>query len=314
MEELSTRFPALTQFISLGQSIEGREIWALKISDQAEQEENEPNIYITGCHHAREWISVEIPLEFGQYLLNQYHEQSRIRQLVDTAQLYIIPILNPDGLEFSIHTYRLWRKNRRYLGDFIWGVDLNRNYSHAWAYDDIGSSPDPASEVYRGPAPFSEPEIQVLRDYLYQHPPSGMLNFHNYSQLILIPWGFTAELPADYDEMFSMARKMNDLIKAVHGRSYEFGSGATAIYPTNGDSDDWVYGTFGTPSFTIELPPVEFDEGHFFTSEEEIVRTVAEMLPAMLYFAEYTRDHFIPRSTAPGGGEQDHGKPIHPRR
>jgi len=300
LQELCTRYPELTSLVTLGQSVEGREIWALKISDQADREENEPNVYVTGCHHAREWISVEMPLEFARHLLDRYHEQARIRQLVDQAQLYIIPILNPDGLEFSIHTYRMWRKNRRYLGDLVWGVDLNRNYSYAWGYDDAGSSPDPASEAYRGPVPFSEPEILILRDYLYQHPPSGMLNFHNYSQLILIPWGFTAEPPADYPEMFAMAAEMSDRIRAVNGRHYEFGSGATAIYPTNGDSDDWVYGTFGVPSFTIELPPLEFENGHFFTSEDEIQKTSAEILPALMYFCEYVKDHFSPALQAPG--------------
>lgn len=296
LSTLADQYSDQADFFSIGQSLEGRAIWGLKISDNADSKENEPNIYFMGCHHAREWISVEIPLLFAEYLLKNYSTDTRVKNLVDSAQIYIIPIVNPDGLEFTIHNYRMWRKNRRYNGNLIWGVDLNRNYGYKWGYDNTGSSPEPGSQVYRGPSAFCEPETVAVRDFLLLNPPSGSISFHNYGQLILIPWGYTAAPPEDYDEMYDMAQHMRDLIYAVNNRNYEFGSGATAIYPTNGDTDDWVYGTFKVPAFCLELPPDSYDMGHFFTSEEEIQQTYNEMLPALLFFAEYSKDHFTPRT------------------
>jgi len=165
LQDLEERFPSQAQVITIGQSIEGRDLKIIKISDNVTSDErnSEANIFIVGCHHAREWISVEVPLLFARHLLEHYGDNPEIRAAINGAQIYIMPLLNPDGLEFSIHTYRLWRKNRRYLGNFYWGVDPNRNYGHMWGYDDEGSSPLPYSEVYRGEYPFSEPETEAIR-------------------------------------------------------------------------------------------------------------------------------------------------------
>jgi murein tripeptide amidase MpaA len=287
LEDLASQFPDKTALVNLGRSVEGREIRGIKISDNASTEENEPNIYFLGCHHAREWISVEIPLLFARHLLNKYSTNPTIRTLVNQSQIYIIPLVNPDGLEFSIYTYRMWRKNRKYHGNFTWGVDLNRNYGYQWGYDDEGSSPDPSGETYRGSSPFSEPETAAVRNFMLTNIPAGCISFHNYGYLILYPWGYTGT-PCPHDEEFSaLAKEMGDRIFEVNGRLYEYGSGALAIYPTNGDTDDWIYGKFGVPAFTIELPYDSMTEGGFITSEEEIYRTFAEMLPAMLYFSEH---------------------------
>lgn len=288
--DLESRFPNLTQVFSVGQSIEGRELYVIKISDNAAVDENEPNIFIVGCHHAREWISVEVPLLFAEYLLENYPRINQVKRVIEGGQVYIMPLLNPDGLEFSIRCYRMWRKNRRYNGDFTWGVDLNRNYGHKWGYDDEGSSPDPMYETYRGAGPFSEPETAAVRDFLLFNPPAGSLSFHNFSQMILYPWGYAEVLAPDDAEMRAIAKEMSELIFQVNGRTYTYGPGATTIYPTNGDSDDWIYAALGAFAFTIELPPLDIYYGGFITSQEEIDRTFAENLPAMLYFVNY----FIP--------------------
>ena len=288
--DLADRFPNLATVFSVGQSIEGREIYVIKISDNVELEEDEPNIFIVGCHHAREWISVEIPLLFTRHLLEHYSDTSEVQKIVDGAQLYIMPIQNPDGLEYSIHHYRYWRKNRRYNGNFSWGVDPNRNYGYMWGYSDMGSSPDPNSEVYRGPSPFSEPENVAVRDFLLAHPPAGTLSYHNFSQLILFPWGYIDELTPDDEEMRAIAQNMSELIYQVNGRTYRYGTGPEILYPSNGGTVDWVYGTFGTPAYTIELPNETFFLGGFFTTEEEIDLTFRENLPSMMYFATYFID------------------------
>ena len=272
LQDLAIRYADMATVFSVGQSLEGREIYVIKISDNVTEDENEPNIFISGCHHAREWISVEVPLLFVRYLLENYSTNLQVQQAVNGSQIYIMPIQNPDGLEYSIHYYRMWRKNRRYNGDLSWGVDPNRNYGYKWGYDNTGSSPIPDDEVYRGPYAFSEPETRAVRDFLIDHPPSGSLNFHNYSQLILYPWGYTDLPTADDDEMEQIACRMAELIFQVSGRVYQYGQGATAIYPTNGDTDDWIYGIFGTPSFTVELPPELFIQSSQFDFRFRISR------------------------------------------
>jgi carboxypeptidase T len=290
LQELAGRFPELAQVFTIGKSIEGRDLWMIKISDRVQADESEPIIFISGCHHAREWISVEIPLLFIRHLLENYAGDQQVRKVVDGAQIFVIPIQNPDGFEYSIHTYRMWRKNRRYNQNLDWGVDTNRNYGFMWGIDDQGSSPYPFDAVYRGPYPFSEPETQAIKDFLLQNPPSGALNFHNFSQLILYPWGYTAVPTPDDVEMKEIARNMSEMIYRVNGRMYEYGPGATTIYPTNGDADDWIYATFGVPSYTIELPPELFIEGGFFTSSEMIQSVFNEQVPAMMYFVQYIID------------------------
>ncbi len=285
LRELAGRYPGLTQLVSVGLSIEGRELYVLKISDFAQTEESEANIYIIGGTHAREWISIEVPLLFARQLLENYAEDAAVRRLVDGAQIYIMPLLNPDGLEFSIHTYRWWRKTRRYNGNFSWGVDLNRNWGFQWGYDNLGSSPDPNSETYRGSGPFSEPETDALRLFMQDHPPIGAIFYHNFSQKIIYPWEHTAAPAPDQAKMAVIATEMSRRMAAVSGRVYLTGSSEIS-YAVNGGSCDWVYGTFAAPAFTIELPNATYLQGGFFTAESEIMTTFAENLPALLYFID----------------------------
>ena len=259
----------------------------IKISDNVRSAENEPNVIFVGCHHAREWISVEVPLLFAQYILENYANNQEVQNAVNGAQIYIMPLLNPDGLEFSIHTYRWWRKNRRYNGDYSWGVDPNRNYGYMWGLDDSGSSPNPGSDVYRGPWPFSEPETEAWRQFLLAHPPAGSITYHSFSQMIVYPWGYTFDPAPDQAEMLEIAKKMSELIFQVNGRTYTYGLSPELLYLTNGDHDDWVYGTFKVPAYTIELPAPDYLSGGFFVSEEDIDLTFSENLPSMLYFIKY---------------------------
>jgi hypothetical protein len=103
----------------------------------------------------------------------------------------------------------------------------------------------------------------------------------------MYPWGYTSEPAPDAAEMHEIAREMSERIFQVNGRTYLYGTGPELLYHTNGDHDDWVYGIFGAPSFTIELPAPNYLSGAFFVPEEEIDLSFNENLPAMLYFANY---------------------------
>ncbi len=285
--DLENTFPDLAKVYDIGDSLEKRNIYALKISDNVLFDEDEAETLFLGCHHAREWITVEVPYLIGKYLLENYHLDVSIKNLVDQSEIWIVPLVNPDGLEYSIHFYRYWRKNRRDNGDGTYGVDLNRNYGYQWGYDNSGSSPNTSSDVYRGTAPFSEPESQAIRDFAAQHHFMSLISYHSYSQVILYPWGFTFQ-PSGQDALLNeLATNMSQRIQAVYGSYYSFGQGSGSLYTTNGSTTDWSFGTYGIPSFTLELPPSSAQLGEFFNAEEDIQPIFQENLQAVLYLIEW---------------------------
>jgi len=285
--DLENTFPDLAKVYDIGDSLENRNIYALKISDNVLSDEDEAETLFLGCHHAREWISVEVPFLLGKYLLENYHQDVFIQNLVDQSEIWIVPLVNPDGLEYSIHFYRYWRKNRRDNGDGTYGVDLNRNYGYQWGYDNNGSSPNTSSDIYRGTAPFSEPESLAIRDFSAQHHFSSLVSYHSYSQVILYPWGYTS-LPTDQEVLLNvLAANMSQRMQTVNNRYYSFGQGSGSLYTTNGDTTDWSFGTYGIPSFTLELPPSSAQLGEFFNAEEDIQPIFQENLQAALYLIEW---------------------------
>jgi carboxypeptidase T len=287
LRALERDHPGRAWVTTLGKSLEGRNIYALRISDNAATDEPEPALMVLGCHHAREWISVEVPLLFARHLLENYDRDPDVRSLVDRSEIWIVPLVNPDGLEYTIHAYRYWRKNRRLNADGSFGIDLNRNYAAEWGYDNQGSSPTPASDVYRGAGPFSEPETAAVRSLFLRRDVRALVSYHSYSQVILYPWGFAdmaTEKEAEFDRL---AATMSDLMRAVNGRIYDYGRAASELYVTNGDTTDWAYAVAGIPAFTVELPPVDILRGGFFNPETDIEPVFRENLPALLFLARY---------------------------
>ena len=263
----------------IGSSVEARDIWAVKISDNPSESEQEPGVLFLGCHHAREWISVEVPFYLAQYLVNDYNTNPEIERLVDGCEIWIVPVVNPDGYEYSRTIERLWRKNRRNNGDGSFGVDLNRNYSYMWAGP--GSSGNPSSETYRGPYAFSEPETQAVRDLVLGSDFRAILSYHSYGQLILHPWGYTKDPAPDACPMSTMAARMENFIEDTHSETYR-SQQSSYLYLTSGDTTDWGYGHLGIPSFTIELRPKTYNPG-FLLPPDQITPTSEENLPAALY-------------------------------
>ncbi|HRY31411.1 MAG TPA: M14 family zinc carboxypeptidase [Bacteroidales bacterium] len=252
-------------------SVEGRPLYYVKISDNPNQNENENRILYTGMHHAREPIGMQALIFYMYYLLEHYATDPLIQYLVDNTELYFIPVMNPDGYVYNQSMNPFgggnWRKNRKDNGDGSFGVDLNRNYGYMWGFDDIGSSPDPYSEVFRGTGPFSEPETQVIRDFCNEKQFKIALNYHSFSNLLLFPWGYTSqELPADYAAFQAYAEVM------TRQNNYVYGPGATTIYQTNGGSDDWMYGEQQSkPAVLSFTPEVGDGTAGFWPSPELII-------------------------------------------
>lgn len=287
LASIEETYPDIAKVHVIGTSLEERNISAIKISDQVGSEENEGEILFLGCHHAREWISVEVPLMLAKLLTANYSTDPDIKALVDNSEIWIVPIVNPDGLEYSIYVYRYWRKNRRDNRDGTYGVDLNRNYDFKWGFDNQGSSPDSISQVFRGQSPFSEPETQAIRELVAKHDFKAIVSYHNFSQVILYPWGYKAEPSQIDDLLYTLSQAMSERIQAVHGRIYDYGRAGSTLYLTNGDTTDWALGVYAIPSFTIELPPIDFLHGGFFNSEGDIQSIFEENLPAATYLIEW---------------------------
>jgi len=268
----------------IGNTHEGRDIWAVKISDYPSEDEGEPGALFLGCHHAREWISVEVPLYIAQYLTDNYYIDKDVKHLVDNCEIWIVPVVNPDGYECSRITDRLWRKNRRDNGDGTFGVDLNRNYGHMWGW--AGSSGKTSAWNYRGPSAFSEPESQAVRDLVLAHDFRILMSYHSYGQQTLMPWGYTRNPCPDDFPMSTMSLKMRNLIQETSGATYRdwWDSGG---YLVAGDTGDWSYGELGVYSFGIELPPRTSSEGGFVLPENKIMPTCVENLPAALYLISF---------------------------
>jgi len=255
LHQIESTHGNIAKIYIIGQSIENRDILAIKISDNPSLEETEESeILYMGCHHAREWISVEIPMYLTNYLVNNYGTDPTITNLIDERETWIVPIVNPDGLEYSQTVYTMWRKNKRDNDDdgifdpSYDGVDCNRNYGFMWGYDDIGSSPYPWSEIYRGAYAFSEPENQAIRDLALKHKFVFSISYHSYGELIIYPWGYISEDTPD-DKLFTdIAAKMAEYNGYLYGNAKD-----GIIYNTNGDSDDWLYGSKRTLAYTFEL-------------------------------------------------------------
>lgn len=297
---LEESHPHLAKVYDIGDSLERRNIYALKISDNVSMDEDEAEVLFIGCHHAREWISVEVPFLLGKYLVENYDSNAEIKDLVDRSQIWIVPLLNPDGLEYSIHFYRYWRKNRRDNGNGSYGVDLNRNYSYKWGIDNEGSSPNSYSDVYRGKSPFSEPETQAIRDLFAKRNFQAVISFHSYSQVILYPWGYTELAPEKNDLLADLAANMSNLIQSVNGSIYEFGQASSSLYLTNGDTTDWALGNYNIPAYTIELPPIDQIHGGFFNAEKDIQSIIQENLPAALHLIDWSIQNFSSKQLLPG--------------
>ncbi len=295
LQNLVDQYPNITAVYDIGDSwektvgIADRDILAIKISDNVTTEEDdEPDILFMGGTHAREWISVEVPFYLAKYLPDHYGTDQKIKQLVDSREIWILPLVNPDGLEYSRTYDRNWRKNRRDNRDGSFGVDLNRNFGYNWGL--VGSSGDPLSITYRGVAPFSEPETQAIRDFVATHEFYSSISYHSYSQLVLYPWGYTKDAAPHKEQLSKMADDMANAIKEVDGMNYTHGQ-ASDLYRASGDSDDWLYGTYNIAAFTIELRPKNLWDGGgkpFELPEGQIIPTCEENIPAALYLIQWS--------------------------
>jgi len=188
------------------------------------------------------------------HILSDYATDPAVAKLVDSLEIYVLPIFNTDGYAYTWNGDRMWRKTRRpNAGSTCVGTDPNRNWDFQW--NGAGVSRNPCSEAYNGPAAFSEIEVKTVALYVKNAGNiQGYIDFHSYSQLWMSPWGYTDALPKDYTAQNSLSAKCVSALRAVHGTQFAYGPISTTIYPASGSSADYTYGAGNVLySYGVEL-------------------------------------------------------------
>lgn len=265
LEELMDQAAAhsgIAQFRVLGETWQGQEIGAVRVTgDIAKQKKDgkRPTTVYVAAQHAREWITPEMVRRLLDYYLSSYGTDPRVTKIIDSTELWFVPVANPDGYDFTFQDgNRLWRKNLRDNdGDGeitgVDGVDLNRNSVTRWGYDNEGSSPNPASDTYRGPSPGSEPETQALDELFASVTPQFLINYHSAAELLLYGIGWQVATPSPDDVIYE-AMAGDDATPAVPGYDPDL---SAELYTTNGDLDTHMQEAYGTLGFTPEMSTCE---------------------------------------------------------
>ena len=284
LDQLAGDHPNVAQKVSLGKTHEGRDIWALKVSQDVDKQDTSQRtgVVITGGTHAREWIAPQIPLALAHEMVENAEDPAMQKRL-HGGETWIVPLVNPDGYEYSLANDGWWRKNRNPQPSGSIGVDNDRNYwdgtaqnFELWrpAGDTPGSvandysmtSDDPDSDVYRGPSGASEAETRaVLKLELGHQNIRGVIDHHSYGDLILYPWGHSSD-PVPNKELFV---DIGNAINAAMDNTFSVEQSA-GLYPDSGESDDTQY-VNGIVPFILET-------GSSFHPKPDSVPATCELL------------------------------------
>ena len=261
LQQLSAKYDRIMKlYNNRGSSYEGRTLWVVKISDNpGSLEDDEPELLFLGAHHGNELIGNEMAIYIIETLTKNYDTDPRISWLVNHHQIWIVPMPNPDGTEYTMNV-ESWRKNRspNYISETTpgpfdpkvyptsYGVDLNRNYDIEWGDPGGSTRLVQQSGTYSGPEPFSETETRAIRDLVLEHNFTFYMDYHSGIELILYPWGYTSDPTPDNALFEGVAQKLSELTGYEARQGYD-------LYQTNGDAVDWVYYATRTLSFTVEL-------------------------------------------------------------
>lgn len=255
LRDYAAQYPTLLTLHSIGKSVEGREIWAARVSRDTEPQEpsqpakSKPAILFNALHHAREVMTTEVALDTLEQLLTRYDQDQTITHWVDANEIWIVPMVNPDGSNRVWTRNSMWRKNTR-SGH---GVDINRNYPYLWNSCQ-GSSGSTSSETYRGPSPGSEPETQALMSLVQRIQPVFDISYHSYSEMVLYPYGCNGRRAEAADIIEPIGRAMAAALPSDSGRgTYVAGTSWEILYSVDGSDMDWMYHDQHVIPYVIEV-------------------------------------------------------------
>lgn len=314
LNKIKSIFPHICQLETIGYSIQDRQLLAMKLTNEKIKGQK-PQVLFLATHHAREWVATQMAMRLITYLAVNYGSNQRVTDLLNNTEVWVIPVANPDGYQYTFTNERLWRKNLRDNdGDgeitIVDGVDLNRNFESHWGLDEEGSSSNPSDATYRGTSANSEPETQAVVNFIESKDFKFIVSYHTYGNWILYPWGWQWKTTSLDDPIF-VAQAGNDDVPAIWDsildEGYDPGVGAD-LYITNGDFTDYTYGELGIPSHTVE-----FTKGYDFRfpDDEDMVQSVfADGLEFALSVAESAADPAHPVSPVGFSTEDVYHRPV----
>jgi len=273
LKECVRRYPSLISLESLGKTWENRDIILAKVTLHVEHADLKPALLYTGTIHAREWIGNELGVSFIEYLLGHYDTNPMVLEVLTKNTLYIVPCLNPDGFEYSRKHFSFWRKNRRNNGDGTFGVDLNRNFSVGFQ-----KVTDTSSNVYSGPAPFSEPETQAIKAFVDAHENITIaLDYHSQGNVFFPAHKFNHEAEIEGTDLNTLCANMNYHIRKATGRKYGIHRGKPPKKLISGSGREYYY------SKGIIATVVEVGTRNIPDFMQNMRESIHENIPALLY-------------------------------
>jgi carboxypeptidase T len=242
VNDIHARYPNITTVKSIGKTLEGRDILAIKISDNASMKEAEPAILVNAMHHAREVMTPEITTDMVEYLTSNYGTNAEVTNWVNSTEIWVIPMFNLDGNNKMWTENSMWRKNTR-NGH---GVDINRNYPVGWNSCN-GSSSNTGAQDYRGTAPASEPETQAMMNFVASIKPVFNISYHSYSEIVIYPYGCRPNKTPTTAAVEAVGAEIGKKIQYKPGTAWEL------LYNADGGDIDWMYDTHQVIPFVIEV-------------------------------------------------------------
>ncbi|NXC54940.1 CBPA1 Carboxypeptidase, partial [Aleadryas rufinucha] len=286
MDTLVEDHPNLVSKIQIGQSYEKRPLYVLKFSTGGS---NRPAIWVDTGIHPREWITQATGVWTANKIAEEYGQDPSVTAILDSMDIFLEIVTNPDGFAFTHSSNRLWRKTRSInAGSRCVGVDPNRNWDAG--FGEAGASSNPCAETYHGPYANSEPEVKSIVDFVKSHGNiKAFISIHSYSQLLLYPYGYTTTPVPDQQELHELSTKAVAALSSLYGTNYKYGSIITTIYRASGGTIDWTYNQGIKYSFTFELR----DTGRygFLLPARQIVPTAEETWLALKVIMEHARDN-----------------------
>jgi len=225
LEELETAYPDLVRTVDVGTSVDGRTMFGVVITADVGTRQLRPGMRLTGAHHGDEWSSMEVALEIAHVLAENYGVDADITELVDSQEIWIVPAVNPDGLE----SYSRYNAN---------GTDLNRNYSYEWE-----------SGWSHGPDPFSEPENNAIRALSLRRSFAHSLSYHSGATVCNYLYNYTSWNTPDE----ALLEELCLVYEAATDTPDFYSTNGYAWYETHGDTNDWSYGVRGGHDYTLEV-------------------------------------------------------------
>ncbi|KAJ8950626.1 hypothetical protein NQ318_010825 [Aromia moschata] len=284
LRQLEVDYPDILKTEVIGRSFEGRDLLLVRISSGGSTT-NKPTIFAEATIHAREWIAPPMAL----YIINQLVENPENANMYQDIDWAIIPVLNPDGYEYTHTAERFWRKTRT-PGTICYGVDGNRNFAAKWG--ETGSNNWQCSNTYAGHRVFSEPETQAVSSYIASHKDEIKLyiDIHSFGRWLLYPYGYTNEDADNVDELRALGQLFNDAVYEVRGLNYTVVSFVNGLYYASGTSVDWVKEIGIDLAYTLELPA---GGTGFDPPEEDIQPVVQETWEGFKAFHSYIQSKFV---------------------